>query len=164
MFDHKSGYFFGEAAKLWWVFIVAGLFAWISPLLVHLDVSNLRVAIIGLIAIIIGTILKLNYFGLQIDQSNNRIRNYTTFLGIKTGVWQKSPQVIKITVTSKNVSTWNTPNGISPTYKSNTVIYTIALFSISDNPDFFIQTDNKNIAMLKAEQLSKLYKIQVEKY
>lgn len=164
MFDHKSEYFFGDAARLWWLFCLAGLFAWVSPFLFDLDVSNLRVAIVGFVAIIIGIILKFNYYGLQIDLSNNRIRNYTAILGFKIGDWQKCPPFQKITLTSKNVSSWNTPNGISPTFKSNTSIYTIALFSNADNPDFFIQTENKNIADRNAKQLSELLNIKVDKF
>jgi len=67
MFIHKSGYFFGDASKLWWIFIIAGIFALVSPYLIELNVSHSRIIIIGSVTIFIGLTLKLNYFGLQID-------------------------------------------------------------------------------------------------
>ena len=115
----------------------------------------------GIVALLIGITLKLNYYGLQIRKG--KIRNYTAIFGIKSGKWETIPLFQKISVTSRNVSAWNTPNGISPTFKTNATIYTIALFSDKENPDFFIQTEDKNIADEKAEQLSEIFDIQVDR-
>ena len=161
MFDHKAGYFFGYAAKIWWQFTAAGLFALSSPLIIGLQVPLSRIIVIGVVALLIGATMKLNYYGLQI--SKNRIRNYTAIFGIKTGKWQALPNFLKITLTARNVSSWNTPNGISPTFKSNATNYTIALFSDKGHPDFFIQTEDKNVADEKAEQLSELFGIELER-
>jgi len=163
IFNHKSGYFFGHAAKLWWIFIITGVFALVSPYIIAMDVSNTRTVIVGLVAIALGLALKLNYFGLQIDQTKKQIRDYTAILGIKTGNWQPIPSFQKITFTSKNVSSWNTPNGISPTFKSNSMTYTIALFADIDTPDFFIQTKNEKLAEQRAKHLSAIFEIELER-
>lgn len=162
MLIYKSGYFFGDAAKLWWIFILAGIFALISPYIIEPNVSMLRILIIGIISIVVGTLLKLNFSGPQIDENRNRIRNFTAVMGIKTGVWQDSPEFKKITLTSSNVISWNTPNGISPTFKSYSTLYTIALSSNAENPDFFIQTDKKKKALVMAKQFSDLFGVAVE--
>lgn len=164
IFNHKSGYFFGQAAKLWWVFIITGVFALVSPLIIEIDVSTTRSILVGLVAIALSLVLKLNYFGLQIDQTKKQIRDYTAIFGVKTGNWQPIPSFKKITLTSRNVSSWNTPNGISPTFKSNATIYTIALFSNAENPDFFIQTESKKYADQQINHLSELLGIEVERF
>lgn len=161
MFDYKTGYFFGFAAKIWWQFSAAGLFAISSPLIIDLQVPLSRVIIVGVVALLIGITLKLNYYGLQIDR--DKIRDYMAIYGIKIGRWQSIPQFQKVTFTSRNVSSWNTSNGISPTFKTNTTIYTIALFSKKENPDFFIQTEDYKIANEKAEELSELLGIGLER-
>lgn len=162
MFIHKSGYLFGDASKLWWIFIIAGIFALMSSYLIELNVSHSRIIIIGSVTIFIGLTLKLNYFGLQIDTANKLIRNFTAVFGIKTGAWNPLPKLQKVILTSRNVSFWNTPNGISPTFKSNSTIYTIALFSNGENPDFFIQTEHKKKAKQKTKILSDLLMIPFE--
>lgn len=161
MFTHISGYFFGYAAKIWWQFIAAGLFALGSPLFIGLEVSISRVILVGVVALLIGITLKLNYHGLQIKR--NKIRDFTAIFGIKTGPWQNLPRFQRIAFTMNNVSFWNTPNGVSPTFKSNVTTYTIALFSEEENPDYFIQTENKQLANKQVDALSKLLKLPVEK-
>ena len=162
MFNHITGYFFGFASKNWWQFVAAGLFALGSPLVIGLEVPLSRVIIVGVVALLMGLSLKLNYFGLQI--SGNKIRNYTAFFGFKTGSWQALPSFQRMTLTHKNVSSWNTPNGVSPTFKSNSTIYTIALFTGGANPDYFIQTEDKKLADKRADELSDLLNINIENY
>ena len=87
MFDHRTGYFFGNAANLRWIFMVAGLFAMVSPYLLTLDVPIIRTAAVGVAAIIISLALKLNYFGIQIDRANSRMRDYVSIFGIRRGRW-----------------------------------------------------------------------------
>ena len=162
MFSHKSEYFFGDAARLWWAFELAGLFALLSPNFIELDVSLTRVLVVGFVFVVVGLVLKLHHSGIQIDNKTGQARNYLTVFGVKTGDWRPLPSIKKITSTSKNVSSWNTPNGISPTFKTNRTIYTIALFADNQHPEYFIQTENKAQAEKRAIELSKLLNASVE--
>ena len=161
MFNHRNAYFFGSAANLWNIFIFAGVFSLTAPYLITLEVSQARTVIVGCVAIVIGIILKTNYFGIQIDLKNRQYRDFNAIFGVKRGTWHKLPQLSKMVLTSKNVSSWNTPNGISPTFKSNTTIYTIALFGKDEQPVLFFQTENESDANQKANHLSNEFKIQV---
>ena len=162
MFDHRTGYFFGSAAKLWWIFVFTGLFALASPYLMISNVSEIRTVIMGLVAIVLGFALKLNYYGLQIDMAKSRIRDYVAIFGIKRGPWQPIPTIKKINLTSAKVSSWNTPNGVSPTFKSNITKYTIGLFSDNQQPEYLIQTESAKLARVRATQLSKLFGIEID--
>lgn len=164
MFQHRNAYFFGSAANLWHIFIFAGVFSLTAPYLITLEVSMARTVIVGCVAILIGITLKLNYSGIEIDLEKKLYRNFHAVFGIKRGDWQKLPELNKIVLTSRNVSSWNTPNGISPTFKSNTVIYTVALFGVQEQPILFFQTENKSEANEKASFLNEELKIERESY
>jgi hypothetical protein len=159
IFSHKSTYFFGNAANLWHIFIFAGVFALTAPYLITLEVSLTRTIIVGCVSILTGLVLRLNYNGIQIDIKNDTYRNFNAVLGIKHGKWKKLPELQKIVFTSKNVSSWNTPNGISPTFKTNSTIYTVALIADSENPVLFLQTENEKAAIEKAKFLAKELKL-----
>jgi len=162
MFNHRNAYFFGIAANLWHIFIFAGVFALTAPYLTTLEVSLTRTVVVGCISILIGIILRLNYFGVQVDVKNHQYRNFNAVFGIKRGAWHMLPALKKIVLTSRNVSSWNTPNGISPTFKSSATIFTIALFGDSEQPELFFQTENEKDANVKASFLAKELKIQLD--
>lgn len=162
MYSYVSGYFFGGAAKFWWLFIAAGVFSFSSPYIMDSDISSGRAAVVAAGAILIGVSLKLNNFGLQVDIKKDRIRDYVSIMGIKKGQWQRIPDVQKITLTSKNVSSWNTANGISPTFKSTNSIFTIAIFSDRSAPDYLIQIENERHASKQAEKLSAFFGVKLE--
>jgi hypothetical protein len=117
----------------------------------------------GIVFVLVGILLITNFRGLQVDPEKKLIRNYTAILGIKTGEWQSLPVIKKITYTSRNVSSWNTPNGISPTFKTNSTIYTIALFTDEENMVYFIQSENKKLADKRAKKLSSIFNSEIER-
>lgn len=159
IFSHRSTYFFGNAANLWHIFIFAGVFALTAPYLITLEVSTTRTVIVGCVALIIGLSMRFNYYGVQIDYKNGKYRDFTSIFGFKVGPWKKLPNLNKVILTEKNVSSWNTPNGISPTFKTNSTIYTVALLSDSEQPVLFIQTENEKEASKKANFLAKELKL-----
>ncbi len=59
-----------------------------------------------------------------------------------------------VILTSQKTSSWNTPIGISPTYNSQSTQCTIALFSDSEQMEYFVQTNNKKTAKKNAAELS----------
>jgi len=162
MFNHRNSYFFGNAANLWHIFIFAGVFSLTAPYFISLEVSQARTIIVGVVALIIGIVLKINYYGIQIDFDQKKYRNFISILGFKQGNWIVLPELERIVLTSKNVSTWNTPNGISPTHKSNATIFTIALFRNSEQLELFFQTENESDAINKAKQLAEKLHIPLE--
>jgi hypothetical protein len=154
IFSHRSTYFFGNAANLWHIFIFAGVFALTAPYLITLEVSMTRTVIVGCIALIIGLALRFNYYGVQIDYENAKCRDFTCTFGLRTGSWKKLPNLKKVILTKQNVSSWNTPNGISPTFKTGHTIYTIALFGDEPQPALIIQTENEKEAKENAGLLA----------
>ena len=154
IFSHRTAYFFGNAANLWHIFIFAGVFALTAPYLITLEVSTTRTVIVGCVAILLGIVLRFNYYGIQIDFQKRQSRNFSAIFGIKSGAWEKLPTLTKVILTEKNVSSWNTSNGISPTFKSSHTIYTIALFGESRQPVLFFQTENEKEAKVKTELLA----------
>jgi len=162
MFTHKNGYFFGQAGKLWLVFVAVAVVTLLAPYIVEIEVSTTRVLVVGGVALLAGFSLKLNDQGLQINLKNYKYRYYHRIFGFKKGKWKDLPSLQKVVITGKNVSYWNTPNGISPTFRTNSTIYTIALFAELQNPILFFQTENEKEANKKALRLSKGFSIRLE--
>jgi hypothetical protein len=67
MFTHKNGYFFGQAVKLWLVFVAVAVVTLLAPYMVEIEVSTTRVLVVGGVALLAGFSLKLNDQGLQIN-------------------------------------------------------------------------------------------------
>lgn len=162
MFDHKSSYFFGDAVKFWFMFVLVGLFGVVSPYVLHTDISYVKAALVGGIFMVGGAALRFIYEGVQIDTENKRYREYTAFFGIITGKWIALPDIHKLVLTSKNVSYWGTPNGITPTFKFNTTFYTIALFDKEDQLEIFMQTEKEKRAKNSAKILSEKLDLPVD--
>ena len=93
MFDHKTGYILGDASRFWWLILAAGVFAFISPYITYVPVPEIRIWMVGSAGILIGIGMRLNYYGLQIDASKNRRREYTSIFGIKKGSWEPLPKI-----------------------------------------------------------------------
>jgi hypothetical protein len=162
MFDRKTEYMFGSASKFWFAFVAVAFFIWLSPLFMEQEDLPLRTVLVGAVPFLIGICLRFTYYGIQIDPEQNSVREYTAVLGIKTGAWAALPNLRKITLSSKSVSSWNTSNGISPTFRSTRILYTTALYAASATPAYSIQTENIKAARKDAKTLSELLHLQVE--
>ena len=162
MIDFRLRYFFGDAGKLWFVFIAAGLFAFISPYILELNVTVARTIVIGASFITIGILLRSFFFGIQIDPSRKRFRYYSSYLWIKVGNWMDLPPLQKVVHTSKKVTFWNTPNGVSPTFRGRATIYTIGLFSSKNQPDIIIQAEKLSTIKRMLEKLTDQFQVDVE--
>lgn len=156
----KTKYIFGNGARLWIVFIIAGVFAWLSPYIYPQQENDpLKVILVGAFGVVLGLALRLCTKGLQIDLQQKRIREYASYFGIKSGEWKSLPTFDRVVLTSRKVSHWNTPNGVSPTFKSDVNIYTIGLFSGDANPEYIIQSESQKLAEREAEQISNLLSV-----
>lgn len=162
MLTHRNDYFFGKAAELWFIFIIAGVFILLSPLIIRLEVGNTRIILISGAAIFIGLSLKFNDLGFQLDYKKQRYRHYYSIFGFKKGAWEQLPLLKKVVLTSNKISSWNTPNGISPTFKTKSIIYTIALIGEMGNSEMYFQTENKEEAEEKAQLLAEALSLKFE--
>ena len=154
MINHKEGYLLGDAAQWWYLFVGAGIFALLAPYFFVLQTSITRVWIVGSLAILAGACLRLHYFGTQVDSEKGQIRNFYTIFGIRKGEWKPLNGIVKIYLTSQNTSSWSTPNGVSPSFKSNITTYTVGLFDQTDDPQYFLQTTDLKKAKQLASSLS----------
>jgi len=162
MLTHRNNYFFGRAARLWFIFIIAGIFILLSTLIIRLEVSITRIILTSVAAIFIGLSLKLNDLGFQVDFKKHRYRHYYSIFGFKKGAWEQIPLLKKVVLTSKVISSWNTPNGISPTFNTKSIIYSIALMGEAETPELFFQTVNKKEAKQKARHLAEALNVKLE--
>ncbi len=162
MLTHRNDYFFGKAAELWFIFIIAGVFILLSPLIIRLEVGNTRIILISGAAIFIGLSLKFNDLGFQLDYKKQRYRHYYSIFGFKKGAWEQLPLLKKVVLTSKDISSWNTPNGISPTFKTTSIVYTIALIRETGTPMLLLKTENEKEAIQKAKHLAEALSIKLE--
>ena len=114
----------------------------------------MRIWGVGITALVLGLGMKLSYSGIQIDFKARKARHFQSIFGIKKGEWTELPSLQRIVTTAENVSFWNTPNGISPTFKTHLTTYTIGLFGEGDQPHYFFQTDNPKQADRLAKTLA----------
>ncbi len=134
--------------------MLVGLFAIISPHFITLQVTTLKASLVGVFMLLLGLTLRLNHSGVQINSSAGLIRDYTAVFGFKKGQWLPLNDLTRLELTSKKVVSWNTPNGISPTFKSGVTTYTIGLFSVEAYPKYILQTISKLKADKSANTLS----------
>ncbi|RDV14999.1 hypothetical protein DXT99_12000 [Pontibacter diazotrophicus] len=161
-YDRKTGYVFGGASSFWFLFVAIALIIWLSPLFIKQENSSIKTLLIGAAALLLGLCLRFTFYGTQVDPERGRIREYTSLLGYRTGDWEKLPDLKRLRFTSNNVSSRNTPNGISPTMRHTSTVYTIALFSYAATPDYVIKTENKKEALQDAQALAKILHLKVE--
>jgi len=163
VFNHKTAYFFGGASRFWWLFILVGIFSVLSPFVMELEVSKIQNLLVGIGALVIGVVLKLNYYGIQIDGKMNLTREYISVMGIKKGIWQQMPDFHRLTLTSEKVSSKNAPNGISPTLSTTRTVFTITLITSENAPVYVFQVERKKKAVSEAEKLSELLGVRLER-
>ena len=159
----KTRYVFGNASRFWPVFMLAGMFAWVSPYMFEQDNEPVKVILVGSFGVLLGLTLRFCTMGIQIDMQTKRIRNYSSYFGIRVGEWKYLPGFKKIVLTSKKVTYWNTPNGISPTFKTDTTMYTIGLFAEEDKPECIIQSESEKLAESEAKRLADLLDVTLER-
>lgn len=161
-YDRKTGFVFGGASNFWFLFVAIALLIWLSPLFVGQQNSLARTLLLGAAALLLGLFLRFTYYGTQIDEEKKIIREYTAILGYKTGEWKDLPDLNKLRITSNSYSSRNTPNGISPTMRYNSTVYSIALFSHAATPDYVIKTKKKKEALQDAQALATILHLKVE--
>jgi hypothetical protein len=116
------------------LFIIAGLFALVSPAFFNIEISLERVIGVGVGALIFGLLIVASYSGTLLDFSNSRFKQYVTIFGYKTGEWTKLPNIIKVKVISSSKLMTNKPNGLSPTFSGKVTDFKVQLYSNASKP------------------------------
>jgi len=136
------------------LFIIAGLFALLSPLFFSIETSIERVIGVGMGAVILGLLIITSYSGTAIDFKEKRFKEYVTIAGYRTGKWTILPTIIKVKLISNSRMETNKPNGISPTLSAKVTDFKILLYSKSSEPMLSFVYSKRNKAMKVAEILS----------
>jgi len=161
-FETKTTYMFGGASKFWPLFPAIALVMWLSPFFMEQGDSPYKANLIGAIALMLGLCLRFSYHGMQIDAKRRCFRVFSSICGFKTGRWKNLPPLEKLLFTSSMITSHNTPNGISPTLRSNTTFYCITLVSEMNQPVHVIRTTDRMKALRNVEALADLLRLKVE--
>ncbi|WP_345156712.1 hypothetical protein [Pontibacter saemangeumensis] len=116
----------------------------------------------GTVAFLIGLCLRFSFHGVEVDAESGRLREFTSILGYKTGEWKPLTDLTKLRLSSYSTSSWNTPNGTSPTFRSTSTIYTITLVSEKPLTDYSISLTNRKQALHTVQALARLLHLPVE--
>lgn len=154
IFNFKRRNFFSGPHFFGTLLIMVGIVALLSPLFIKNTSSLERVFSVGMGAILLGLVIIFSYEGTLIDYTDNRIKNYFSFIGYKMGKWSPLPNISTIKVISIKYISKNTPNGISPTFSGKVTDFRILLYSDASEPTFSFVYTNSNEAIKTAELLA----------
>ena len=162
-FETKTTNVFGVAGNFWLLFMVIAVIFWLCPFFDAQQNSLLKTTALGAVAFLVGLLLRFSYHGVEIDDAKKRVREYTSFLGFKTGDWEPLPNVKKLHFASFNSSSWNTSNGISSTFRSTSILYKITLVSDTPQSHYSISLTDRKQALKNVQALADLFHLPVEK-
>jgi len=162
-FETKTTHVFGRESSFWPLFIAVAAILWLSPLFDGRENFLLRTMALGAAAFLIGLFLRFSFHGVEIDAAKENIREYTSILGFRTGNWEPLPKLRKLHFTSYTSSSWNTSNGISPTFRSTSILYKITLVSDTPQPHYSISFTDRKQALQSIQALAAQFHLPVEK-
>ena len=137
------------------ILILTSIFVLLSPLFIEAGEKLQKTLWVGISAFIAGLLIINTYEGTLINLDDNKVKDYFSFCGFKTGNWRKLPLVKAIKLVPIEQKTSNTPNGISPTFISIKSSYEIILIFAPEHPTYAFSYTNKTLAHKKLELLSK---------
>jgi hypothetical protein len=108
---------------------VSGILALGSLTLIENETSVEKTIWVGIGAILIGGVLMSISSGKMLDFKNSRFREYVSVLGFYAGKWESLPTIEKVELIHHSFTFQNTPNAITPTFKSRVTVYKVVLFS-----------------------------------
>ena len=126
--------------------IFAGLFILLAPYLFKIEVSIETVYWLSAGAVFIGTCIVSYYRGTLIHLTDQRFKEYTSFLGYKFGEWHELPELSGLKSTSQKRRATNTINGISPTLSGEVVFHYLILLGRDHQPELTFSFTNKKRA------------------
>ena len=153
---------FGYAVYFWVLFTAIAVVFWMSPLFIEQENPLLRTMVLGAVSFLIGLCFRFSYLGVEIDADKEKVRKFTSILGFKIGDWENLPALQKLVLTSAVSNAWNTPNGISPTFRSTSTLYVITLVADSAIDNITIKLQNKTQAQASAKALAELLHLETQ--
>lgn len=108
---------------------MAGMVAFSSLLFNENGPSIQKTIWFGIGAVLIGGVLMSLSSGKMVDLKNSRFREYLSVLGIYFGKWEKLAPIQKVELIQHEYISQNLPNGITPTFHTQNLVYKIALIS-----------------------------------
>ena len=154
IFNFKRRNFFSGPHFFGTLLIMVGIVALLSPLFIKNASSLERVFSVAMGAILLGLIIVFSYGGTLIDYTDNRFKDYFSFIGYKMGKWSPLPKISTIKIISIKYMSNNTPNGISPTISGKVTDFRILLYSDASEPTFSFVYTNSNEAIKNAKTLA----------
>ena len=136
------------------IFIVVGLFVFISPLIFEAQNSFGKVFGIGMGAITVGLVIIFTFEGAIINWEEKRFKEYTSISGILVGDWVELPAITSVKLFSNSYIRTHVPNGISPTFSSSITDYLLIVYADSSQPLIKLIYSKKNKALKDAKQLA----------
>ncbi|WP_339921943.1 hypothetical protein [uncultured Cyclobacterium sp.] len=136
------------------ILVLTSIFVLLSPLFIDAGEKFQKTIWVGLSAFIAGLLIINTYEGTLINLDDNKIKDYFSFCGIKTGEWRNLPFVKDIKLVPIEQKTTNVPNGISPTFYNIKLSYEIILFFSSEHPTYTFSYTRKAVAQKKLKLLS----------
>ena len=153
-FDFKKRNLFSGPHLLGSLFLIAGLFALLSPLIFESESSPERILGVGAGAIILGLLIVTSYSGTLIDFTNRRLQEYSSICGFKFGEWTTLPAISTVKVISTSYINTSTPNGISPTLSGKVTDFRTLMYSNDSTPVLSFVYSNREKAVKHAECLA----------
>ena len=136
------------------ILLFASVFVLLSPLFIEAGDNLQKTLWVGIGTFIAGLIIVNTYEGTLVNLDDNKVKDYFSFCGFKTGNWRKLPLVKTIKLVPIEQKTTNIPNGISPTFSSIKSSYEIILFFSPEHPTYTFSYTNKTVAQKKLKLLS----------
>lgn len=153
-FNYKNRNLISGIHLLGTLLLLAGLFAWASPLFLSSSRSLTTVYGVGTGSCLIGLLILFTYSGTAIDFTEKRFQEYISIMGFKLGTWQELPPINMVKVVSRTTLRKNTPNGISPTLSGNVTDHSILLYTDSSQAVFSFSYSNQSKATQQARYLA----------
>lgn len=153
-YNFKKRNLFSGPHLLGLLFVIAGIFALVSPFVFESQSSFERSLFVGMAALIIGIMILSSYSGVLVDFSAHRAKEYICLLGFKIGEWADLPGINTIKVLEVSQRTSNTPNGISPTLTGRVTLYKTFLYADDSKPVLSFDYSRRERALKDAEHLA----------
>ncbi|RAI94926.1 hypothetical protein [Algoriphagus yeomjeoni] len=129
-FDYKSR---NDGTKgpriLGQILLASGVIVIITPFFADLDTDNLKIALVGGGALLIGIILSSLRSGTLFDFQSRKFKEYQRILWFESGEWEVFPDIDHLELIHHTFRTSFTPNGITPTMNGLVTIYKIVLLA-----------------------------------
>lgn len=156
MLKVRSQRFFSNGPNLLgFICAMAGIVAFSSLLFIENEPSIQKTIWFGIGTVLIGGVLMSLSSGKMVDLKNSRFREYFSVLGIYFGKWERLPPIKKVELIQHEYISKNLPNGITPTFHTQNLVFKIALIS-SDKVELVLEIRQEKEALETMDKINDL--------